>query len=70
MGRVLTWREGLLELVSLLAIWDTESVEVTAATDLEFDSAGSLLDLHGTLRKKRKEGKDWVRRWVEKRDFC
>jgi hypothetical protein len=43
---ILTRRERLLQLVSLLLVKDAKGVEVLGATDLELDNSFALLDSH------------------------
>jgi hypothetical protein len=43
---ILTRRERLLQLVSLLLVEDAKRVEVLGATDLELDNTFALLDPH------------------------
>jgi hypothetical protein len=43
---VVTWREGLLELVGLVGVEDAEGVEVAGAAHLELDGVLGPLDPH------------------------
>lgn len=44
---ILTWGQGLLELLSLLLVCDDQGVQVPAAAHLELDIVLVLLDLYG-----------------------
>ena len=46
--RVVTWRKRLLELVSLLSVEHTESVQILGATNLKFDNVLTPLYFDGT----------------------
>lgn len=43
---ILTWRERLLQLVSLLLVRHAKRVEILGATNLELDNTFALLDPH------------------------
>lgn len=44
---ILTWGQGLFELLSLLLVCDDQGVQVSAAAHLEFNIVLVLLDLYG-----------------------
>jgi hypothetical protein len=63
---ILTRRERLLQLVSLLLVEDAKRVEVLGATDLELDNTFALLDPHRARIFPSCSDVDLLRLWVKR----